>query len=184
MSIWKFLGLPDRPDEGGDRAGGVGGLREIVDRLEHLEPEHARHIATFAFILGRVAHADLDISREETLAMERAVQQLGGLAEEEAILVVQMAKAQHRLFGATDNFSITRSFTLSTAREQRLALLECLFAVSAADEHISGVEENEIRRIGQELDLTHDDYIEARIKYREYVAVLKQAGQAPGGGGS
>jgi uncharacterized tellurite resistance protein B-like protein len=179
MSIWKLLGMSGRPDAGGSRSG-TGGLREIIDRLEHLEPERARHIASFAYILGRVAHADLDISREETAAMERAVCRLGGLPEEEAILVVQMARAQHRLFGSTDSFTVTRGFTLSTTREQRLAVLECLFAVSAADENVSGVEENEIRRIAQEMDLTHDDYVEARLMFREYVAVLKRAGPQAG----
>jgi len=190
MSIWKFLGLEGRPGEGGgpDETGRAAStteaVRAIVDRLEHLEPDHARHIASFAYILGRVAHADLDISREETRAMERAVRELGGLGAEEAILVVQMAKAQHRIFGSTDNFTVTRGFTLSTSREQRLALLECLFAVSAADEKVSGEEENEIRRVAKELELTHDDYVEARVRYREYIAVLKRSGPPGGGGGS
>jgi len=96
---------------------------------------------------------------------------------------VQMAKAQHRLFGATENYTVTRGFTLSTTREQRVALLECLFAVSAADERVSGAEENEIRRIAKELELGHEDFIEARMKFREFIAVLKQAGQEPGAGG-
>lgn len=180
MSILKFLGLKARPDEERSASAGAGSVRAIVDRLEHLEPDHARHIASFAYILGRVAHADLDISREETIAMERVVRKLGGLNEEESILVVQMAKAQHRLFGSTDSFTVTRDFTLSTTREQRLALLECLFAVSAADAHVSSVEENEIRRVAKELDLTHADYIEARMQYREHIGVLKQGGPAEG----
>jgi cyclophilin family peptidyl-prolyl cis-trans isomerase len=44
-------------------------LRDLVDTLEHLEPERAR-FARFAYVLGRVAHADRHISPEETRAME------------------------------------------------------------------------------------------------------------------
>ena len=173
MSIWTLLGMRTRPDEGSDASPAAETVRAIVDRLEHLDPEHARHIASFAYILGRVAHADLDISREETRAMERVVRELGGLSEEESILVVQMAKAQHRLFGSTDNYTVTRGFAASATPEQRVALLECLFAVSAADAHVSGAEENEIRRIAKELELAHADYIEARVRYREYIGALK-----------
>jgi uncharacterized tellurite resistance protein B-like protein len=174
MSIWNFLGLQGRPNEESASSPTTGAVRAIVDRLEHLDEEQARHIASFAYILGRVAHADLDISREETRAMERVVRELGGLNEEESILVAQMAKAQHRLFGSTDNFTVTRGFALSATREQKLALLECLFAVSAADASVSSVEESEIRRIAMELDLTHADFIEARVRYREHIGVLKQ----------
>ena len=58
--------------------------------------------------------------------------------------------------------------------EQKRGLLDCLFAVSAADDTISGAEESEIRRIAAELDLTHADFIAARAGYLEYVAVLKK----------
>ena len=44
-------------------------LREVVDALDRLEPERARHLARFAYLLGRVAHADRHISPEETGAM-------------------------------------------------------------------------------------------------------------------
>jgi uncharacterized tellurite resistance protein B-like protein len=58
--------------------------------------------------------------------------------------------------------------------EQKRGILDCLFAVSAADDTISGAEESEIRRIAAELDLTHADFIAARAGYLEYVAVLKK----------
>jgi len=57
--------------------------------------------------------------------------------------------------------------------EQRLALLECLFAVAAADKVITTIEEREIRLINDELQLTHDQFIGARYKFRQYLAVLK-----------
>ena len=148
-------------------------VRRIVGKLEALEPETARYLAAFAYILGRVAHADLDISTEETRAMEEIVHSLGHLPQEQAILVVQIAKSQNTLFGGTENFLVTREFKQVTERAQRETLLDCLFAVSASDESISVVEEQEIRQIASELGFTHKEYIEARQKYNEYREVLR-----------
>jgi uncharacterized tellurite resistance protein B-like protein len=171
-TILRFLGLrdPSEPDQAGGAQTET--VRRIVDALDRLEPDRARYVAAFAYNLSRVAHADLEISREETRTMERIVCGLGGLPEEQAILVVQMAKSQALLFGGTENFLVTREFNRIAGREQKLALLECLFAVSAADRTISTVEDNEVRRISRELHLEHADFIAARSAFREHLAVL------------
>lgn len=176
MDIRKLLGL-DRP--GGSRQGDVDRdssetVRTIVDRLERLDPERARYIAAFAYVLSRVAHADLGISAEETREMERLTRERAGLDGNEATLVVHMAKSRAVLFAATENYIVTREFARMASPEQKRGLLDCLFAVSAADETISGPEESEIRRIAGELDLSHADFIAARSGYLEYVAVLKK----------
>jgi uncharacterized tellurite resistance protein B-like protein len=176
MSILRFLGLgrgPDEPAEG-EFSSSAEAMRGVVERLERLDPERARYVAHFAYILGRVANADLEVTEVETRAMEREVRALGGLDEAEAVLVVEIAKSQHRLFGATDSFSITRDFATLATPEQKRELLHCLFAVSAADENVSGVEENEIRRILRELDLPHEDFIAARASYAEHIARLRR----------
>ncbi len=142
--------------------------------MEHLEPERARHIAAFAFILGRVAYADLEISAEETRTMERLVMERGGLPESQAVLVVEIAKSQNKLFGATEDYLVTRQFENFASREEKLALLDCLFAVAAADENISTTEDNAIHQIAAELKIEHPDLIAIRSRYKQYLAVLKK----------
>jgi uncharacterized tellurite resistance protein B-like protein len=179
-TIMKFLGLSEAAGGAGQSGGAeTETVRRIVDSLDRLEPERARYVAAFAYNLSRVARADMHVSREETLEMERTVHKLGGLPEEQAILVVQMAKTQALLFGGTENFLVTREFNRIATREQKLALLECLFAVSAADQSISIVEDNEVRKISRELQLEHSDFIAARSIFREHLAVLKKG--PPGG---
>jgi uncharacterized tellurite resistance protein B-like protein len=172
-TLRKLFGLGSDP---GGAAGSpaTGSVREIADALDRLAPDRARHLASFAYILGRVAHVDLEVSAEETRAMEGILCSLAGLSEDEAILIVRIAKSQHELFGATESYVVTREFARTATHEEKAALLECLFAVSASDETVSGVEEAEIRRIAGELDLTHPDFIAARSKFREHIAVLKQ----------
>ena len=175
MSILKFLGF-------GEAGGGPGAaptaesesVREIIRTLDRLEPDRARFLAAFAYILGRVARADLVISEAESGEMERLLVQQGGLAPEQAILVVQMAKSQHELFGGTENYLVTREFNRIASQDQKLALLQCLFSVSASDEWISLVEDNEIRRIASELKITHGDYIKSRSAWRDQLAILKK----------
>ena len=90
MAIWKYLGLETGGEPGPDRKKGKASaetetVRKIVDALDRLEPERARYIAAFAYLLGRVAHADQHISPEETREMERVVMERGGLPQKKAI---------------------------------------------------------------------------------------------------
>ena len=171
MSILKLLGLGGAPATGGP--GDTDTVRRIAAELDRLDPDRARYIAAFAYILGRVAIADRGISDAETRTMERIVTERGGLPETQAIMVVQLAKSQNRLFGGTEDFLVAREFGLMATREQKLALLDCLFAVSAADRSITVIEDNEISRIAQSLTLEHSDLVRARLAYKEYLRVLQ-----------
>ena len=181
VSILRFLGLEQEASPAARATSQTEAIRQITEELDHLEPDKARYVAKFAYILSRVANADMHISPEETREMERIVKDVGGLPEEQAIVVVHMAKTRNLVFGGTDNFLVTREFNRVATREQKLSLLHCLFAVSAAEGHISSVEDNEIRQISKELQLEHRTYIAVRINYRDHLAVLKDLpGAAPG----
>ena len=177
MSILQFLGLgKESKDDPGKRSTALGDtetVRRIIAALDKMEPERARFIAAFAYILCRVARADLRISSSETNAMEHIVMNHGRLPEEQAILVVQMAKTQSNLFGGTENFLVTREFDRIATREQKLELLDCLFAVAAAEQGISVMEDNEIRQIARELHLDHPDFIRARAPWADRLNVMK-----------
>ena len=170
MSILRWLGLAVEDEKGPPEAESV---RRLVAALEQLEPERARYLGAFAFILARVAHADLHISDQEVAEMERILVGHGALPSEQAALVVQIAKA-NRIFGATDDFLATREFKARSSRDERLQLLRCLFAVSAADDRITAVEEEEVRRIASELGLDHVEYVNIRAEYRDKREVLKE----------
>ncbi len=172
MSFLKFLGLePKEPEPGTPETETV---RKITEALDQMEPERARYIAAFSYVLSRAARADLHISAMETRAMERVVMEHSGLPEEQAILAVQIAKSQNRLFGATEDFIVTREFNQIATREQKLALLDCLFAVAAAEGMISIEEDNTIRQITSELRLDHRDFIDVRSTYRDHLSVLQK----------
>ncbi|MCE2514193.1 MAG: TerB family tellurite resistance protein [Acidobacteria bacterium] len=174
MAILDFLGLTG-VDSGvsGGASPEADAIRHIVAELEALPEDRARYLAAFAYVLGRAAHADSDVSPEETRKMEEIVRVLGHLPEPQAVLVVEMAKHQVRLFGGDQNYLVTRRFRDLSTSEQRIELLECVFAVSAADASITVAEESEARRISQELGLDHTEFVRARAAYVEHLEALR-----------
>jgi uncharacterized tellurite resistance protein B-like protein len=176
----RFLGIDVTPDDRRDVVPETETVRKIIDSLDRLEPERARYIAAFAYVLSRVANADSSISPEETSAMERIVMERGELPEEQAIVVVQMAKTQNLLFGGTENYLVTREFARIASRKQKVALLQCLFAVSSVDESIVSEEDTEIRKVASEIGLSHKDFIEIKVEHRDHLEVLKKRQGPPG----
>ena len=166
MLLRRLLGLTD--DDRDQR----GGLEEIEQALSDLDPDRARFIACFAYILGRVARADHQITPDESAGMERMVGERAGLSPTQAGLVVKIATAHGVRHGGTEDFLVTREFARIANREQRLALLDCLFELSSADRSIVILEDNEVRRIASELKLEHADFISARTAYLQHLKVL------------
>ena len=72
MSILEFLGLSktSAPEHASNTAE-TDTVRKIVSALNSMDPDKARFIAAFAFILCRVARADLHISPSEIRIMEQ-----------------------------------------------------------------------------------------------------------------
>lgn len=178
MFIRNLLGLEPRATA---HESDTSTVRRIVQELDAMDPAQARYLAAFAFILSRVANADAHVSLEETQEMERTVCRWGGVSEAQSVLVVQIAKSQSSLIGATEDFLVTRQFKAMSTPAQREELLHCLFAVSAADRSISSAEETVVRQIASELDLADRDFLAIRGRYNDKRAVLKNL---PGGGGA
>jgi uncharacterized tellurite resistance protein B-like protein len=145
-------------------------VRKIAAALDRLDPERARYVAAFAYMLSRVARADLNISDEELQTMERLVQEQSGLPEEQAVMVVQMAKTQNALFGGVENFLVTREFNKIATEAQKIALLHCLYGVSAADNSISSAEDTTIRQIAEELNVDRSEFIAVKSAYGNLLA--------------
>jgi uncharacterized tellurite resistance protein B-like protein len=181
MSLWKLLGLSSEPADDGRRSD-TESVRRIAESLNRLDGDRARYVAMFAYILSRVAHVDMEVSEDETRAMERIIREHGHLPDDQAVMVVQLARTQSLVFAGTDDFIVTREFDRLASHEQKLALLDCLFAVSASDRTILTVEDNEIRRIARELRIEHADFVNVRAAYRDHLAVLQAPSRTPSDG--
>ena len=170
MSLLRFLGLGRaRSDERETDT-----IRRIAGELEHLPPDQAKYLATFAYVLARIANADLAIDGSETAEMERIVNEVAGLSGPEAALVVQIALSQARNLGGTQDYVVTRQFKQISTREQRADLLQCLYAVAAADGTIRGDESAEVAKIAEELGFTRAEANALRSQYRDKLAEFQR----------
>jgi uncharacterized tellurite resistance protein B-like protein len=167
MSILKWLGLTDTAEPEDNQLG------EIEKALEAQGPERARYLACFAYILTRAAKADHHVSEDEARLMEQIVAERAGVNAEQAALIVQIARQAGHSRG-TDDYLIAREFERVATRDEKLKLLDCLFAIAAVDDAIKTVEDNEVRRVASELKLEHADYIEVRKRHLGNLNVLRK----------
>ena len=147
----KFFGKGDAPSDSEhdvDRAATRTGRRPIPPAIRPRSGGSSRSstrcrrsrracIASAAYILARAANADLDISDDETAAMEDALQRTGGLDEATAVLVVEMAKLQAKTVGGTEDYVVTREFRSISTPDQRLDLARACFVIGAVNGSIS-----------------------------------------------
>jgi uncharacterized tellurite resistance protein B-like protein len=88
-------------------------------------------------------------------------------------LVTEIASNQSLKRGVSEDYLATREFRKIATRQNREQLLQCLFAVCAADDSISVREEEEVRQVANELGLTHSEYLAARSTFSEKREVLR-----------
>jgi uncharacterized tellurite resistance protein B-like protein len=170
MSFLDWLGLtPPREREPEAEV-----VHRISQQLDSMDPAEARHLSLFAFLLARVAHADLSTDPAEIAEMERLVATHGGLTASQAAMVIEVARATQRLLGPTHNFVATREFRDSASAEQKVGLLHCLFAVAAADGTITGDEEEEIRTVSRGLLLDDREYLAVRAAFSDKRSVMRK----------
>jgi uncharacterized tellurite resistance protein B-like protein len=172
VSLFRFLGLGGATEKDPD-AGDTESVRRIAAKLERLDPHRAKYLAAFAYVLARAANADLEIDASETTEMEQSLAAISDLSESEIALAVEIAKSQARLLGGTENYVVTREFRKNSTLEQRGKLLQCLYAVAAADGTISSVESSEIVGIAEELGFTRAEANALKSQYREKLSVLQ-----------
>lgn len=169
MPLWKWLGL----ERGAAGAAEFDSLDAIEQALTSVERSRRRYAACFAYILARSARADHDVTAGESAAMARLLSAHAGVAPADAAEVVRLATVQGRHSGGTDDFVVTRMFDRLATHAEKLALIDALFAVTAVDAAIVTVEDNEIRRIANELRIEHGEYIAIRARHLPHLAVLR-----------
>ena len=85
-----------------------------------------------------------------------------GVSAVEAGVVAKAAAAN--IQADLDYYRLTRAFFETTSEDERVRFLDVLFAVTTSDGQASYEEVEEIRQIASGLLLTHQQFIEAKLK--------------------
>jgi uncharacterized tellurite resistance protein B-like protein len=111
--------------------------------------------------MAKIAYEDRQVTDTEIAKMIEAIENNWGLSNEEANFLTQVAISSVDV--TYDAFRMMRELVTVTTLEERRHIVEVLFAVAAADGDISFDETEEIRLIARSLELSHRDFIDAKL---------------------
>jgi uncharacterized tellurite resistance protein B-like protein len=120
-----------------------------------------RKLSLAGGLMARVAHVDREVTEGEFDTMVNALQGGWDITREAAAFVAEVAVSA--VSADLDYFRLTRQFSTSTTEDERVRFLDVLFAVADADGRVSYDEIEEIRRIAKSLNLTHKQFIGAKL---------------------
>lgn len=121
-----------------------------------------RKLGLVGGLMAKIAQLDRDVTEEEFNRMVEVITQNWNLGIEEATFVAHVAVSAIDV--TYDTFRMMRELATSTSEVERRRVLVVLFAVGAADGDLSFEETEEIRTIVRGLDLTHKDFIDAKLE--------------------
>ena len=168
-ALTRLLGL----SESAGRVRDPDTVARIVEQLDTLG-DRARFVASYAYVLARVAHADSDISEDEIGVMRDRVCEFGGLPESQAEIAVEIATSRALELGSSENYIVTRVFSRSVEprrapRHPGMSLLGRRSGPGCVDAGEPGDQPDRVRAGA----LTHTEVAAVRSRYREHLSVLK-----------
>ena len=126
-----------------------------------LDDSQVRKLCLAAGLMARIAGVDFTVSHEETAVMREVLESKWGLSNAEAELVADIS--HHRVFRGLDGVRLVKGFNDYTTFPERREFLNCLFAVANASDQTSFEEIEEIRSIAKGMELSHQDFIDAKL---------------------
>jgi uncharacterized tellurite resistance protein B-like protein len=128
------------------------------------DPARGLQLATAALLLETV-RADHSIGDAERSMVQRAVRDKFAL--DDAAAGELLALAEQEVAQATDFYQFTSLVNRHFSVEQKNRVVELMWRVAYADDHIHAHERHLIRKIADLLHVTHVDYLAAQARARQ-----------------
>lgn len=136
-------------------------LRDDNRELDISESD-LRKLSLVGGLMAKIAQMDREVTEAEFNRMVEVITKNWNLGIEEATFVAEIAVSAVDV--TYDIFRMMRELATSTSEAERRRILVVLFAVGAADGDLSYEETEQIRLISRGLDLTHKDFIDAKLE--------------------
>lgn len=160
-------------EAGGPRPDADPFLRRLQEQLHELGPERLEYLAGFAGQLARVAEAEDGISAAEEAVITTQLCQHGHLDDTQAHIVVDLLRHEFEVLRNVQHHVLNRAVNAHATQAEKVTLIDCLYAVAAADRLVTDVEEQEIRLIANALLLSHTELMDVRGRYRDRIESLQ-----------
>ncbi len=118
-----------------------------------------------AVLLLESARCDFDLRADEFKAVLGAVRRMMGLSEDEAVAVIRFAEDEVRQ--SKRLYEFTGLIDANYTKEQKKALVQCLWQVVFADAQLVASEEYIVRKISDLLKVPLADFLDAKIRARD-----------------
>lgn len=143
---------------------------KILERAT--QPEKLKELTLCAAFLARVGYVDEDFLPQEEQFIQKLLRDIWGLSPSLAGAVCGVA--METAIRGLDLFRLIQEAKATLSLPKRKTLIEALFALALAEGKVSGRETEEIRKIAYGLELTHREFINAKLKVGR-----DQTGQRP-----
>jgi len=144
----------------------IGALRALFEppaRESEEDRQHRLRLAAAALLI-ETARADFTEDAAEQAAMAPLL--CRALALEPAQVAGLLQAAEARVDDATSLYEFTRVINDYCGAEQKLRLIESMWAVAYADGNLDKYEEHLIRKVAELTYVPHADYIRAKLAAR------------------
>ncbi|WP_372662873.1 TerB family tellurite resistance protein [Hydrogenophaga sp.] len=143
-------------------------LRTLKNLLERMaapaespaEQVHTQQLAT-AVLLIEVMRADPAITAEERSTVLAALRSRFTLTESELEQLVELAMTEAR--NAYDTQRFTNSLNEHFSHAQKVEMVEAMWQVAYADQHLDAHENHVISKVAGLLHVTHGEYISGKL---------------------
>ncbi|HSV46319.1 MAG TPA: TerB family tellurite resistance protein [Ramlibacter sp.] len=118
-----------------------------------------------AVLLVEVMRADPETGPRERQSVVDALRRRFGLAQDEVERLVELAHAQAQ--GLYDYHRFTSTLNAHFSQEQKTAVVQAMWEVAYADDHLDAHENHLISKVAGLLHVTHGEYIAAKLRAKE-----------------
>ena len=134
----------------------------LGDDALNIPEDKLRKLSLAGGLMAQVARVNSEIDEGELQTITRVIQDDWHISQQEAAFVAEVATSKET--ENIDYFRVARQFTAVCSHEERIEFLDVLFDIAASDGMASNDEIEEIRGISKSLLLSHQDFIQAKVK--------------------
>lgn len=135
----------------------------LEDQTE--DAQHRLQIATAALLI-ETARADFEIGEQELHQIAASLKEKFNLPAEKVDELMDIARQKAKQ--ATSYYEFTSLINKGFSFEQKLKVIELMWQVAYADNHLQKYEEALIRKISDLLYIPHSDFIAVKLKVKPH----------------
>ena len=125
------------------------------------KPERLKKVSLCATFLARVGYVDEDFLPQEKHFIEKLLSEVWGVSPVLAAAICDLAM---ETANSVDFYRLIQEAKATLPTTERKSLIEALFGLAQAEGKMTGSEVEEIRKIAHRLELTHRQFINAKLK--------------------